>query len=209
VNSTDSVEPAANDSIARWIDEARRGSSSALGQLAEACRAYLLLIANEELRPEVAGKVGASDLVQETFVRAQQGIPDFRGQSEAELRAWLRTILRNHVANVHRKYLQTEQTQVTREQPLAPSGEVTAQRPADHAPGPRTAVLTSERADLLRAALDRLPPDYRQVVVLRNWQRLSFAEVAERLGRSPEAVRKLWTRAIERLQTELATTYVC
>jgi RNA polymerase sigma-70 factor (ECF subfamily) len=204
----DSVELGGGDSVARCIDEARRGSTSALGQLAQACRAYLLMIANEELRPEVAGKLGASDLVQETFLRAQQAIPDFRGQSEAELRAWLRTILRNHVANVHRKYLQTEQTQVTREQPLAPTSHSTAQGPADDAPGPRTAVLTYERAELLRAALDRLPPDYREVVVLRNWQRLSFIEVAGRLGRSPEAVRKLWTRAIERLQAELATDYV-
>jgi RNA polymerase sigma-70 factor (ECF subfamily) len=112
------------------------------------------------------------------------------------------------VANVHRKFLRTQQTQVTREQPLAGASDAFPHNPADAAPGPRTAVLSNERAALLRAALDRLSPDYREVVVLRNWQRLSFAQIAERMGRSPEAVRKLWARAIERLQCELAAAYV-
>ncbi len=51
-------------------------------------------------------------------------------------------------------------------------------------------------ADLLTA----LPPHYREVIILRNLEGRSFEEVADRMGRSSAAVRKLWTRAITRLR---------
>ena len=52
------------------------------------------------------------------------------------------------------------------------------------------------------AALERLPPDYREVITLRNLQGLSLVEVAGRMGRSHEAVRQLWCRAVRRLREE-------
>lgn len=53
------------------------------------------------------------------------------------------------------------------------------------------------------AALAELSPDYQEVVVLRNLQRLSFNEVAERMGRTRPAVQMLWMRAIRKLQQRL------
>ena len=50
------------------------------------------------------------------------------------------------------------------------------------------------------AALAELPPDYQEVIVLRNLQRLPFDEVADRMGRSRPAVQMLWMRAIRKLQ---------
>jgi len=59
---------------------------------------------------------------------------------------------------------------------------------------------------VVNAILQRLPPDYRRVLQLRYWGGMSFIAMAPELGRSPEAVRKLWYRALERLQSELAKT---
>jgi len=53
---------------------------------------------------------------------------------------------------------------------------------------------------LLADALERLPEDYREVIVLRNLQGLSFPEVAERMGRSVGSVEKLWMRGLARLR---------
>lgn len=53
------------------------------------------------------------------------------------------------------------------------------------------------------AALAQLPPDYQEVILLRNLQRLSFNEVADRMGRSRPAVQMLWMRAIKKLQEEM------
>ena len=51
--------------------------------------------------------------------------------------------------------------------------------------------------------LTQLSPEQRQVIEWRNYERLSFAGIGARLGRSDEAARKLWSRAIEQLQALL------
>ena len=101
------------------IRRARGGSDSALGQLLEAYRPYLLLVANRELPPDLRVKVGASDLVQETFLDAQRDFPRFRGSTERELLAWLRRILLTNLALVGRQFRDTEKRQLDREVPLA------------------------------------------------------------------------------------------
>jgi RNA polymerase sigma-70 factor (ECF subfamily) len=58
----------------------------------------------------------------------------------------------------------------------------------------------------VRLALDRLPEDYRQVLLLRHQEELPFEEIARVMGRSPNAVQKLWARAVERMQQELDIT---
>ena len=49
-------------------------------------------------------------------------------------------------------------------------------------------------------AVAQLPADYQEVIMLRNLQRLSFKEVAERMNRSPGAAQMLWLRSLNRLQ---------
>jgi RNA polymerase sigma-70 factor (ECF subfamily) len=65
---------------------------------------------------------------------------------------------------------------------------------------PSRQMMAAEQAAALRAALLRLPEDYRQVILLRNIERLSFQEIGARLQRSNEAARKLWVRAVDRLR---------
>src|SRR5262245_3400119 len=59
----------------------------------ESYRDYLTLVARRSIGPELAAKFGASDLVQETFLAAQQHVVSFRGRTEPEWRAWLKAIL--------------------------------------------------------------------------------------------------------------------
>jgi RNA polymerase sigma-70 factor (ECF subfamily) len=63
--------------------------------------------------------------------------------------------------------------------------------------------MEHEQDRALQAALGRLPEDYRRVITLRYEQQLSFEEIGQLLHRSPDAARKLWARAVERLQEEL------
>src|SRR5437870_3788558 len=85
------------------------------GRMLEGCRQYLLMLANEVIGPELQAKLGASDLVQDTFLEAQRHIDTFRGRTTAELRAWLRAILECRLANVRRAYLATEKRAAARE----------------------------------------------------------------------------------------------
>jgi RNA polymerase sigma-70 factor (ECF subfamily) len=198
------AEPA--DEFAGWLAAARAGSSEALGRVLEACRGYLLLVAGEDLDPDLRAKGGASDLVQQTFLEAQGAFGRFRGDSEDELLAWLRQLLRNNLIDFTRQYRATAKRGVDREVPLAggdtPSRASDVGVPAD-TPSPSGHAMARERDDALRAALDRLPEDYRAILRLRYEDGLGFDAIATRLGRSAEAARKLWARAVARLQQEM------
>src|SRR5262245_52253809 len=85
----------------------------------DGCRQYLLLVANEQLDPDLRDKLGPSDLVQETFLEAQQDFGRFHGHSEQELLAWLRRILLNNLADARRRYRGAGKRDVGREIALA------------------------------------------------------------------------------------------
>jgi RNA polymerase sigma-70 factor (ECF subfamily) len=186
---------------------ARDGASETLGQLLQGCRQYLLLVANQQLEPDLQAKVGASDVVQQTFLEAQRDFGGFSGQSQEELLAWLRRILLNNLANLTRHYHGTQRRQAGREVPLAeaPLRELQAVL-ASEADSPSTQALAREQAEALDRALERLPEDYGEALRLRHQERLSFEAIGQRLGRSAEAARKLWVRALEQLQRDLEPT---
>jgi RNA polymerase sigma-70 factor (ECF subfamily) len=182
------------------LQAAREGSPEALGQLLDGCRPYLLAVAAQQLPVDVQGKVGPDDLVQETFLKAHRNFGRFHGRSEDELLAWLRQILRNTLANVVRRYRGTARREVGREVTLDAADSLGARGAglADDTPLPDD-LVAEEEAAALRRALGELPGDYRQVIRWRNWERRPFEEIGRLLGRSPEAARKLWARAVEQL----------
>lgn len=197
-----------SDVVDAWkgrLTNARAGEAHALGEALEACRTYLLHVAEHELDAQLRAKGGASDIVQQTFMEAQQDFSRFSGTSEAELLAWLRRMLLNNISNFRRTYVQTAKRSAKKEVPLA-SGDSNAQERswlADGMPTPSREMMADEQEDALYAALDRLPEDYAQVLRLRYVEGLPFEEVAQKMNRTANAVRKLWARAIEKLQEEM------
>jgi RNA polymerase sigma-70 factor (ECF subfamily) len=186
--------------LARWIEAARQGSEEALGRILEQCRPYLLVIANQEIAPDLQAKVAPSDLVQETFLEAHQDFRSFQGMSREELLAWLRSILRNNLANVRRKYRETDKRQISREISLrdTPYGYL-LKGLADSGETPSEQLIDQEEDQALVRALGQLPEEYRQVIQLREYENCSYEAIAQRMGRSAEAARKLHTRAVDLL----------
>jgi len=195
----------ASGHIRDLLAAARRGEPDAIGQIFEAARSRLLQIAARELPADVRVKIAPSDIVQETAVDAQRDFTQFNGTSPEALFAWLRGILRNNVVDAVRRYRDALKRNATLEISLATvsaqqAGEIlpTLSHPADGS------AIRREEAAMLNAVMARLPADYRRVLELRYWQGMSFVDMAPHLGRSPEAARKLWYRALECLQSELA-----
>jgi RNA polymerase sigma-70 factor (ECF subfamily) len=188
-----------------WLAEARAGELKALGDALEACRAYLLHVAEQELDAGLRAKGGASDLVQQTFLEAQQDFSHFNGKTESELLAWLRRMLLNNVSNFRRQWVHTAKRAAHREVTIHPSPSAVQERSwlADGAASPSQQIMAGEQEEALYAALDRLPEDYAQVLRLRYVEALPFDDVAKRMNRTSNAVRKLWARAVEKLQEEL------
>lgn len=174
----------------------RPEDAEGLGRLLEEFRPYLLAIANAEFPNALAAKLGPSDIVQITLAKGHFQFHGFRGESREELAVWLRQILRNHIATAARTYLR-EKRDIRRER------ETNGLRLPDSQLSPSGEVLSREERERLNAALLRLPVAYRQAIELRHREGLSFRELGERLDRSEEAARKLWSRAVRQLQQEL------
>ena len=191
--------------LADRLSAARGGSSEALGQALDLCRHHLLEVARQAIGPTLRAKGGASDLVQDTFLEAQRLFPRFEGGSGAQLRAWLRSLLLHKAAKLGRRYRGTRKRQLSREIPLSADGPIAAHpsQIAGPLPTPSVQVMADEQLRQLQAAIDHLPDDYRQVIALRYHEGLAFEEVGRRLGRSADAARMLWARAVDRLKQEL------
>jgi RNA polymerase sigma-70 factor (ECF subfamily) len=133
--------------------------------------------------------------VQETFVDAHRDFEQFVGKSEGELFAWLRQILLHKASHARDRYFGTAKRNLAQEQPLFGSSNV-----AGPGPTPSRLAVGAENRRQLADALERLPADHRQVIELRSFERLPFAEVGQRMERGEDAVGKLWFRAIEKLR---------
>ena len=184
---------------------ARGGSQSAIGQLLEAYRPFLLSLATAEFDSDLKAKAGPSDLVQETFIDAQRDFANFKSDSMTELRIWLHAILMNNLADLRKRFLRAQKRQVRRERPLSASDskELVKALMAPDGQSPSRVAISKEEHSRIEAGLGRLPVAYRQVILMRSQQRQSFEKIAQAIGRSPDAARMLWNRAVQRLKQEL------
>lgn len=194
--------PVPEEEFQLLITQAKAGDADAIGKLLSKYRNYLLLIANQDLDDGLRSKLGASDVVQETMLLAQQKFEQFRGDSEKEFLGWLKKILANDMHNNRRQYA-TQKRDAGLEQNLQAQSSM-KQILVDGNLTPSSDALQRERAKVLAEALKQLSEDHRQVIQLRNFEQLDFSEVGNRMDRSADAARKLWARAIESLHAQLS-----
>ena len=192
------------------LNHARAGDDRARGQLLESYSRYLTLLARVQTGRRIQNKVDPTDIVQETFLEANRQFPNFRGTSEPELLAWLRTILAGQIALTFRRYLGTKGRDVKLERDLADqidqSSAAMDRGLVASTSSPSHRAARREQAVLLADALGRLPDDYREVIILRHLEQLPFAEVAARMNRSEDSVQKLWVRGLAKLKQSLGGT---
>jgi len=191
------------------LENALRGDERSLGRLLEFHRPYLMLLARLEVGRHLRGKVDPADVVQEAFLEASRSFPRFRGVSEPEFAAWLRQILASSLSHLMRRYFGTEARDLRLERSLGQHLDQSS-RSIDRGlvamqSSPSQRASRREQALLLADALEQLPDDYREVIVLRHLEGLTFPLVAERMDRSLASVEKLWARAVVRLKAALET----
>lgn len=186
--------------VERWITEARGSSRAALERLLEAHYPQLLVLAKRELCAILRARLDPADVVQDTLLKAWQHFPQFRGETEADLLAWLRRILRRNLANERREHVQSARRSIHREVRLAEAAltEQTVDAGSDAEP-PDRQTQALEWHETMETILRRLPKNYRQVLHLHTQEKMTFAQVGQRLCCSSEAARKLWKRAAKKL----------
>jgi RNA polymerase sigma-70 factor, ECF subfamily len=190
----------------RLLQLARNGSEQALGELLESYRPYLSLLARLRVDRQLQSKLSDSDLVQDACLSAHRDFPQFLGSTEAELTAWLRQIVAHLSANYardHRRGRRDVRLERQLYDHLNQSSEMLTRALAAPDSTPSQRAIRRERAVLLANALRQLPADYREVLIMRELEGKSLAEVAEQLGRTPNAVQKLWARALVEMRRRL------
>jgi RNA polymerase sigma-70 factor (ECF subfamily) len=199
-----------SDPTSDLIRRCRTGDEAARAELFGRYRNYLDALARAQLGRHLRAKCDASDLVQQTLLEAHRDFAGFQGEHEGELLAWLRRILAHNLFNETRRYAARQRDaarEVSMDQVRAgveQSSLALGRGLAAGTPSPSQDAARRESAVQLADALARLPEDYQTVLLLRVFEELPAAEVAERMGRTAGAVRMLQMRALEALREEMA-----
>lgn len=128
------------------------------------------------------------DVTQEIFIAALNSLTSFRG--DAKFSTWLRTLTNHKVAEFYRKRTRKQ------EPPLSPLSDAAA-----HTTGSTS--KTMEERVYLQRALQELPDNYREILLLRFAEDLQFNEIAEMTNQNLEATKSLFRRAVAALRTHL------
>jgi RNA polymerase sigma-70 factor (ECF subfamily) len=192
-----------NQKTRQLVHLAKEGDESALDQLcrvyAERVRWMVRLRLGKELRP----KLDSMDVVQDALIHALGGITDFTYENEGDFVRWLSKIAEN-VLRDNRDKLYADKRDIRKEVPLGKEGRRSGSK-LSGVPGPvantTPSVILSKKEDLARLekAIDTLKPEYKEVIVLTKIEGLGYQEIAERVGKSSEAVRKLVSRSMTAL----------
>jgi RNA polymerase sigma-70 factor, ECF subfamily len=172
----------------------------------ERFRSYLLLLARLHGGARFQSKLDASDIVQQTMLAALSGLAEFRGQSDAEMAAWLRQILARQMSNLARE-LGRDKRDVSRQRSLEAALDQSASRlesllAADQST-PSQKAQRNEQVLLLADALAALPEPQREALTLHHLEHRSLEEVGRQLGRTPAAAAGLIKRGLRALRLRL------
>jgi RNA polymerase sigma-70 factor (ECF subfamily) len=177
-------DPAFSDPL---VERARAGDRSAQGELFTRHRERLRAFIASRLRPGLRAQVDPDDVLQEAFARALASLKSFRGRDEEDFRRWL--------AGVAAKTLLRLEAQARRGQLLRLESDLPAPETS-----PSRALNREETFERFQGAFDSLKSAHREVIHLTRIQGLTMREAAARMGRSPEAVKKLFWRALKELR---------
>lgn len=176
------------------IDLARTGDAGAKEILVDRFSDALDHFIRLRLGSHLLETIEAEDVFQETFAKVFRSLETFQWRGEESFLRWLKGIAENRILTVARSQRRSRLVFVNHDE-----------RPSDEVPPSRTA-RREERFDRLQRALDRLEPDYREVIVLARLKGLRLKEVAERMERSPNAVAHLLSRALAKLKEVFGNT---
>jgi RNA polymerase sigma-70 factor (ECF subfamily) len=166
-------------------------------------RSYLWTLAWSQLDPQLTGKLDASDIVQQTLLRAHSALPGLRGRSPKVLVVWLRQILATELADALR-HCHRDKRDIDREHSLSADIDQSAAGlenwlAADHT-SPSMAAERNEHLLHLTNALTELPVEQREVVILKHIRERTLQQIADESGRTVPAVAGLLRRGLAKLR---------
>ena len=187
------------------LDRAGRGDPDARGALLQRHRQRLRRMVDVRMDRRLAARLDPSDLVQQTLADADRRLDDYLRSRPLPFYPWLRQLAWDQLVAMHRKHLYARRRSRRREEDVAPalSDESVAELASclvDDTADPLKKLVRAELQDRVRAAIDKLPEAYREILVMRHLEQLSTAETAAVLAIGSSAAKMRHLRALERLR---------
>jgi RNA polymerase sigma-70 factor (ECF subfamily) len=188
----------------------RASAQTELAALSDAYRDRLVRIVDLRLDARVRARLDPADVVQDAFVDAAKRVDDYVRNPKVAPFLWLRLIVGERLAALHRHHLGAKMRDAGREvslyhesMPLASTAAL-ASMLLGRLTSPSQAALRAERLVKVQEALNCLEPIDREILALRHFEQLSRGEAAHLLGISEEASAKRYIRALTRIKAILA-----
>ena len=175
------------------LRRAQQGDRKAFEALLYPCREELGKYVAARLGDYLRSRVESDDVWQETCVRAWESLARVRWTGKDTFVRWLKGIARHVIL---------KQVHHHRHDGLI----YVQENPGSDETSPSRALRRGERFDRLQEALDSLPQDYREAVVLVRIEGLQIKEAARRMNRTPKAVMHLLARALKKLKETFGST---
>ena len=180
------------------ISQARAGSREALNLLYDRSAARLLAFIRLRLGPDLRQRLESRDILQAAMLRSLERIRQFEGHETRSWMSWLTRIAENEIRD-RVDYQHRQRRDAARDVPLDEEAPLKALTRSA-----LTRVIQDEESRRLETAIDALPDAHREIILLRTFQELSFAEIGKRLGKSEDACRMLMVRAMTALTMKMA-----
>jgi len=194
----------------RLVTLAQDGDQSALDQLCKAYNERVLRIIRMRMGPELRTKMESMDLVQDAFISALRDLGNFTYKNEGDFLRWVSKIAENRLRDnldkfhankrdIHKEIPLNDNRSSTQDTFVGISGPVETATPS---------LIMSKQEDLnkLEKAMDKLNPEYREVITLTKIEGLSYKEAGTKLGKGADAVRMLLSRALTALSRSFEET---
>jgi RNA polymerase sigma-70 factor (ECF subfamily) len=187
------------------LSAAKQGDAAAIDRLLDKHRDSLGRMVRARLFGGVARRVDASDVVQDALVEANRRLAEYLRKPRVPFHAWLRGLARDRLMDAFRREL-AEKRDARREEPLAPrdgAGDSVSRGLADSDLTPAALALRHEFQARFAAALEQLPEDAREIILMRHSEQLTNSQAAEVLGLSEAAAGMRYLRALRQLKAIL------
>ena len=187
----------------RLVELAKEGDRAALEKLSQTYSERVQRIVRMRMGKELRSKLESMDIVQDTLICAIRGLDRFTYTDEGDFTRWLSHITENRLRdNLDR--LHADKRDIRKEKPLNSDkgdGRQSRVRPIEplYTATPSVEIEKKEQLDRLERAMDTLKQEYKEVIVLTKIEGLSYKQAAQRLERSPNALRMLLCRAMAAL----------
>jgi RNA polymerase sigma-70 factor (ECF subfamily) len=191
----------------RLLEQARVGDRAAMEALYSAHRTYLRCVIDLRMDDELRRRVDVSDVVQETQLEAIGRMQEYLRGPTVSFRIWLRQTALEQLINLRRRHVLARKRTV-RSQVRLPDHSSVALAQNLMPRRPSEIVRGAELAQQVRQAVANMDEADRELILLRHFEELTNAEVAELLKIDPDTLRKRHGRAIRKLGQQLAAVGV-